>query len=133
MKYLLDTNTCIRYINGRAPQLRDKVLSANQEDIVVCSVVKAELHYGAMKSQNPLASAQKQAVFLNQFESLPFNDSASYQYGIIRASLERLGTPIGHHDMQIASIALVNQLILVTHNVREFQRVEGLRIEDWEV
>ena len=132
MKYLLDTNTCIRFINGRAPQLRAKLLTVDQEDIAVCSVVKAEMYYGAMKSQTPTVSLQKQQHFLDQFVSLPFDDVAVHYYGTVRAALEKLGTPISHPDVQIAAIALKNNLILVTHNTREFSRVHGLNLEDWE-
>jgi len=64
--------------------------------------------------------------------SLPFDDEAARQYGIIRASLARLGTPIGPNDLMIASIALVHQAVVVTHNIGEFSRVAGLEIEDWE-
>ena len=131
--FLIDTNTCIRFINGRAPQLRTKLLSMKHENIVVCSVVKAEMYYGSMKSQTPEVSLQKQQRFLDQFDSLPFDDAAARQYGAIRAVLEKRGTPISHHDLQIAAIALENNLVLVTHNLREFSRVEGLFLEDWEI
>lgn len=132
MKYLLDTNTCIRHINGRAPSLREKLLRVNYNDIVVCSIVKAEMFYGSMKSQDPARSLAKQEHFLKQFVSLPFDDNASYIYGTIRADLEKQGTPIGLNDLLIAAIALANDLTLITHNVREFGRIANLRIEDWE-
>jgi tRNA(fMet)-specific endonuclease VapC len=99
----------------------------------VCSVVKAELCYGAMKSANPERNFALQQAFLKQFVSLPFDDFAATTFGTIRAQLEIKGTPIGAYDSQIAAIALVNDLTLVTHNTREFERVEGLQLEDWEV
>ena len=68
-----------------------------------------------------------------QFVSLPFDDAAASVYAIIRAHLESAGTPIGPYDLQIAAIALANGLTLVTHNTREFSRVPGLLLEDWEV
>ncbi|WP_367288885.1 PIN domain-containing protein [Laspinema palackyanum] len=98
----------------------------------MCSVVKAELFYGAMRISNPARTRALQEVFLNQFISLPFDDAAASIFGRIRVQLAALGMPIGPYDLQIAAIALVNNLILVTHNVREFERVEGLRLEDWE-
>ena len=73
-----------------------------------------------------------QKSFLSQFVSLPFDDSCAEIYGKVRADLAKAGTPISSNDLQIASIALANNLILVTHNVREFSRIEGLKIEDWE-
>lgn len=133
MKYLLDTNTCIRIINQRSPHARLKITSLPIPEIVVCSIVKAELFYGSAKSQTPEVSRQKQEQFLAPFVSLPFDDSVVPTYGRIRAELERLGMPIGPLDLQIAAIAVTYQLILVTHNTREFSRIEGLNLEDWEI
>lgn len=132
MKYSLDTNTCIRYINGRSLAIRQKLPTVPAREIVVCSVVRGELAYGAAKSQTPAESAAKQARFLRPYATLPYDDAAAQEYGRIRAYLENLGTPIGPYDMQIAAIALVHNLILVTHNINEFGRVPGLKIEDWE-
>lgn len=100
--------------------------------IVVCSVVKAELFYGAMKSQTPQLSLAKQLLFLNQFVSLFFDDTAAQIFGQIRAELAKKGMPIGPYDLQIAAIALANQITLVTHNTAEFGRIIGLQLEDWE-
>ncbi len=132
MKYLLDTNVCIRYLNGQSIAIRDKIRSLNPDDIVLCSVVKSELYFGAFKSNRPEKTLSKLEPFLAFFKSLPFDDLAARVYGKIRSELEKDGTPIGPYDLQIASIALANNLILVTHNVREFSRVSGLMIEDWE-
>lgn len=132
MKYLLDTNVCARYLNGRSEAVRERIRATNRQDIAVCSVVKAELFYGAMRSNNPQKTLANQQQFLNLFVSLPFDDNVALIYGEIRAQLTALGTPIGPNDFQIAAIALSNNLILVTHNVREFSRVNGLQIEDWE-
>ncbi|MBL8120314.1 MAG: type II toxin-antitoxin system VapC family toxin [Anaerolineae bacterium] len=132
MKYLLDTNTCIRYLNGRSQQVADRFNALDEGDAVVCSVVKAELFFGALRSQNPIKTLAGQKQFLSLFISLPFDDSAAEYYGQIRADLTVKGTPIGSHDLLIAAIALANNLILVTHNTREFNRVSGLKIEDWE-
>jgi tRNA(fMet)-specific endonuclease VapC len=133
MKYLLDTNVCIIYLKGRNLNLKLRLDAVPIDEIVVCSVVKAELCYGAMKSANPERSFTLQQVFLNQFVSLPFDDLAATTFGTVRAQLEVRGTPIGAYDLQIAAIALSNNLTLVTHNTREFERVDGLQIEDWEV
>ena len=105
----------------------------NLADIGVCSVVKGELFYGAMKSNNLEKTLDRQQEFLKLFVSLPFDDDASFIYGRIRAELSAKGIIIGANDLQIAAIAMVNNLILVTHNVREFSRVNGLRFEDWEI
>ena len=104
----------------------------NQE-IAVCSIVKAELCFGAMKSANPDRNFALQQAFLAQFVSLPFDDLAATTFGVIRAQLETRGIPIGAYDLQIAAIALANNLTLVTHNTGEFGRIEGLQVEDWEI
>ncbi|MFM6527514.1 MAG: PIN domain-containing protein, partial [Dolichospermum sp.] len=99
----------------------------------VCSVVKLELFYGAMRSDNPDQIWAKVKRFLEVFISLPLDDISALNAGKIRAQLANLGTPIGYNDLLIASIALSHDLILVTHNTKEFLRVEGLKIEDWEI
>lgn len=132
MIYLLDTNACIVYLNRPDSSVRRRLESLPRQDIAVCSIVKAELFYGAMRSSNPERSLQGQQEFLNQYVSLPFDDQAALVYGHLRAQLATLGTPIGPYDLQIAAIALANNLTLVTHNTREFRRVEGLDCEDWE-
>jgi tRNA(fMet)-specific endonuclease VapC len=133
MKYILDTNVCIVYLKGRNLNLKLRLDAVPIKDIAVCSVVKAELCYGAMKSANPERNFALQQAFLNQFVSLPFDDLAATTFGTVRAQLEIRGMPIGAYDLQIAAIALSNNLTLITHNTREFERVDGLQIEDWEV
>ncbi len=132
MIYLLDTNTCIRYLNASNSGVATRMAELQPTNIAVCSVVKAELFFGAMRSRNPARTLAIQQQFLNRFVSLPFDDAAAEVYGQIRANLASLGTPIGPNDLLIAAIALANDLTLVTHNTREFARVEGLTIEDWE-
>jgi tRNA(fMet)-specific endonuclease VapC len=133
MRYLLDTNVCVVYLNGRSESVRDRLLSTPSDDMAVCSVVKAELFYGAFRSNNPTRTLERQQSFLARFVSLPFEDEAALLAGQIRVSLASAGTPIGSYDLQIAAITLANNLILVTHNTREFERVDELQIEDWEV
>jgi len=133
MRYLLDINVCVVYLNGRSNVIRDRLISTPIEDMAVCSVIKAELFYGAMRSNNPTRILEHQQDFLERFISLPFGDEAALLFGQIRAILASTGTPIGAYDLQIAAIALANNLILVTHNTREFERVDGVRLEDWEI
>jgi len=132
MKYLLDTNVCIIYLKGRNVNLKQKFEAIAIQEIAVCSIVRAELCFGAMKSAHPQRNFALQQAFLNQFISLPFDDLAATTFGVIRAQLEAIGISIGAYDLQIAAIALANNLTLVTHNTREFGRVDGLQIEDWE-
>lgn len=133
MKYLLDTNTCIRYLNGRSKSVFERLDSMSEKDIFVCSIVKLELRYGALRSDKVEKTLEQQQKFLDRFISLPFDDKAHLQAAQIRADLARAGTPIGPYDLLIGAIALVHDLILVTHNTREFKRIANLRIEDWEV
>jgi len=130
--YLLDTNACIVYLNRPMSGVRRRLESLSPQDIAICSVVKAELFYGARRSKNPQRTLALQSTFLNNFVSLPFDDAAATIFSEIRAELAIRGTPIGPYDLQIASIAKVHNLILVTHNTSEFSRVNGLQIEDWE-
>ena len=133
MQYLLDTNVCVMHLNGRSESVRDRLLTTPIQDMAVCSVVKAELFYGAMKSNNPIRTLERQQQFLARFISLSFGDEAAIVLGEVRAVLASAGTPIGSYDLQIAAIALANDLTLVTHNTREFSRVNGLWLEDWQV
>jgi tRNA(fMet)-specific endonuclease VapC len=132
MIYLLDTNTCIGYLNGTAAGVLRQLQTLPLQEIAVCSVVKAELFYGAMKSDNPTGVIHLQRQFLDHFVSFPFDDHAADEYGRLRAQLARQGTPIGPNDLMIASIALARRATLVTHNTREFNRVPSLPIVDWE-
>jgi tRNA(fMet)-specific endonuclease VapC len=132
MRYLLDANICIRYLNQRSQPIIHRLESLSPDDIAVCAVVKAELFFGAMKSRDPQATLTQQQDFFDLFVSLPFDDVAALAYARIRADLAALGTPIGPNDLMIAAIALANDLTLVTHNTREFSRISHLPIEDWE-
>jgi tRNA(fMet)-specific endonuclease VapC len=131
MTWLLDTNACIRYLNGRSPKLRSRLDGIDPADIRVCSVVKAELYFGAARTTDPIKTLANQRLFLSRFPSLPFDDSSAEAYGEIRSDLTRRGLMIGPNDLMIASICRANDVMLITHNVSEFGRVAGLAIEDW--
>jgi tRNA(fMet)-specific endonuclease VapC len=132
MKYLLDTNTCIRYLNGRSPEVFQRLNELNEDDVYLCSVVKYELRYGALRSEHVEKTLTEQETFLNRFVSLPFDDAAHVYAAQIRTTLAKVGTPIGPNDVLIAAIALANDLTLVTHNTRDFGRIAELKFEDWE-
>ena len=131
MTYLLDTNACIQYLNRRSTQIETQLLARKPSDVNVCSITKAELYNGAIRSRNPQRALTLVNRFLGQFQSLPFDDRAAEVYGRIRSRLEEQGRLIGPLDMLIAAIAIANGSTLVTHNSREFSRVEGLAWEDW--
>ena len=133
MTWLLDTNVCINYLrSGGGLFVAQRLAEKNAADVVLCSVVKAELIFGALRSRNAGDSLAKVGQFVERFLSLPFDDEAAQAYGRIRANLADRGMMIGPNDLLIASVALTRNLILVTHNVAEFGRVQGLKIEDWE-
>ena len=132
MIYCPDTNACIKYINQKDSAILQKFALIPRQDVVLCDIVKFELYYGAYKSSRKTQNLVILEDFFSEFVSLPFDDRAIIKAAEIRAQLANKGTPIGPYDLQIAAIALVNELILVTHNTREFSRVESLKMEDWE-
>lgn len=133
MIYLLDTNVCIHLLNEKNPIILHHFRQHSPADIVLCSVVKAELLYGARRSQRVEANLQLLKAFFAPLQSLPFDDRCAEHYGKIHADLLTQGKPIGPNDTLIAAIARANNAVLITHNSSEFSRVAGLRMEDWEV
>jgi tRNA(fMet)-specific endonuclease VapC len=128
---LPDTNAWIAYVNPGASAVKARFRAHPPTDILFCSVVKAKLLYGAYRSSQRADNLSLLAALFQQFASLPFDDAAADAHGRIRADLAAQSTPIGPNDLMIAAIALANNLILVTHNTREFARVVGLSLEDW--
>lgn len=132
MKYLLDTNACILLLNRASSRLADRFRQASPSRLRLCSIVKAELLYGARKSVRPVEMEQKLRRFFAPLKSLPFDDQCAQWAGTLRSEMERSGTAIGPNDLLIAATTLAFDVTLITHNVREFGRVPGLRLEDWE-
>ena len=130
--YLLDTNACIRILNGSSPAVAARLQATNPSDVRLCSVVKAELLYGARRSGRVEPNLRLLQEFFAPLVSLPFDDRCAQEAGLIRLDLERSGRPIGPNDLLIAATARAHDLGLVTHNAREFSRVPGLPVEDWE-
>lgn len=128
---LLDTNICIAYLHGGEERIRTRAEREGRKNLVLCSVVRAELLYGAEKGMKRESTLRQLGAFFDLFKCLPFDDKAAQVYGALRAGLERKGTPIGYNDTMIASIALANGAQLVTRNVREFERVPALLVESW--
>lgn len=130
--YLLDTNACIRLLNDSSSRPAQRLRQYHAGDIALCSIVKAELTYGAYRSRRVAENLRLLDQFFAPFISLPFDDPCVEAYGRIRSDLERVGTPIGPNDLMIAATAVANYLTLITANTREFGRVIGLMFEDWE-
>lgn len=132
MTYLLDTNVCIRLLNNSSQSVTTRLTTHQPNDIYLCAVVQVELYYGAYRSNQAQRNLILLERFFRQFVVLPLDTQAAKVAGRIRCELAASGIPVGPNDLLIAAIALVNNLVLVTHNTREFSRVQGLVIEDWE-
>lgn len=130
MKYMLDTNMCI-YAQKNIPQVIEKIKNNFQYGVAISSITLAELEFGVQASANVEKNTIALYKFLSIVEILDFDSSAATEYGKIRADLKKKGTPIGNMDMLISAHAKSENLIVVTHNTREFERVEGLQLEDW--
>ena len=130
LKYLLDTNIVIYTMKNRPQQVR-RYFKAQQGRIGISSVTLGELVFGAEHSQQVERNLADIEALTARLEVLPFSEAAAYHFGQIRAELYRTGRPIGPYDMMIAGHARACGLKLVTNNVKEFERVQGLIIENW--
>jgi tRNA(fMet)-specific endonuclease VapC len=133
MSYMLDTNICIYIIKQKPEKVLQKFNSISIDELNLSVITIAELEYGARKSSNPEKNLAALHQFLLPFNLLDFDYNAVIEYGIIRADLEKKGTPIGSLDTLIAAHAKSLNYILVTNNEREFARVNGLQIENWSI
>ncbi len=130
LKYMLDTNIVI-YVIKRRPLEILEVFNAHAGLMCISSITLAELLHGVEKSSMISQNMRKVEDFVSRLEVLSYDSSAASHYGDIRADLEKKGTPIGVNDLHIAGHARSESLILVSNNIREFERVEGLRLENW--
>ena len=130
MHYLLDTNACVVFLRqgGQSP-VAQKLAAQDSSSVSLCAIVKQELLYGALHSERREENLALLRKFMSGFASYPFDDAAAEIAGKLQEELAVQGTPIGPYDLQIAAVALANDLTLVTHNTREFQRVSRLRVE----
>jgi tRNA(fMet)-specific endonuclease VapC len=132
MIYLLDTNVCIAVMRGNDKVLK-RLAVCRPEDCAVSMVSVFELFAGVFRCRDPQGEKQKVFTFLQPFHLLPFDWDSAMKTAEIRCQLEQAGTKIGPYDLQLSGQALSLDLTLVTHNTREFKRVPGLRLEDWEI
>ena len=130
VRYLLDTNTASYVIKGNFPRVRERLLRVPMAEVGISVVTEAELRFGV--ARKPEAERLQIAVdeFLLRVEILPWDSAAAKHYALLRAALERAGKPMGNLDMMIAAQALAAEAVLVTHD-RVFQRVKGLKVDDW--
>jgi tRNA(fMet)-specific endonuclease VapC len=131
MKYLLDANVCVDYLNLRYPSVVERMQSSAPEDLCLSSVAVAELRYGADNSERKAQNHARLDILTTEIQCMDFDLSAARVYGLIRSTLEAKGTLVGPYDMMIAAQALSLGFVLVTDNEKEFRRIEGLKIENW--
>ena len=131
MKYYLDTNIIIYFIKGQSENIINHLKLIPSQSIIIPSIVIAEIEYGANKSANYNKTIVNYNKFINNFHIEDFNIKAALEYGRIRNELESSGNIIGPNDLMLASIVKANNGCLVTHNVKEFSRINDLYIEDW--
>jgi tRNA(fMet)-specific endonuclease VapC len=129
--YILDTNICIFAIKKKSPNLLDKISEHLNDGIYISSLTVAELEYGVSNSQYPEKNRIALLEFLSIFNILDFKESDAVPYGMLKTILRRNGNIIGPIDMLLAAQGISNNMTMVTNNIKKFERVEGLRIEDW--
>lgn len=130
LEFMLDTNICIYVMRGRQPNLSDRFASS-AINICISTITLAELHYGAEKSVQKTTNLRAIEQFTQGIAVLSFSPAAAAHFGQIRADLERAGTPASSPDILIGAHARSEGLTLVTNNRREFDRIAGLRVENW--
>lgn len=131
MMYMLDTNICIYIIKQKPKSVIDKLKKMKNANICISSITYSELLYGAEKSSNIAKNLLALTMFLSNIEILSYDESASIDYGIIRSKLEKQEKIIGPLDMLIAAHAKSLNITLVSNNLKEFERVDGLKLENW--
>ncbi|MCR4704068.1 MAG: type II toxin-antitoxin system VapC family toxin [Saccharofermentans sp.] len=131
MRYMLDTNICIYIIKHKPESVYRRLMKIRPEDVCISSITYSELSYGVEKSEQKDRNRLALTLMLSNIEILEFDTAAAEEYGNIRARLEKTGTPIGSLDMLIAAHAKASGCTLVTNNLKEFSRVEGLKVESW--
>ncbi len=131
MRYFLDTDICIFALKGAQPRIEERLRGLSPAEIRIATIVRAELLLGVLLSKSPSRTGDAVQRFLAPFEVVPFGAASADAYARIRHSLEKKGQPIGPNDLILAATVLSQGGCLVTHNLKEFRRVEGLHVEDW--
>ena len=131
MQFLIDTNICIYIMNHHPPAVLERFRKTGIGKIALSSITLSELYYGARKSRKIKQNIKRLEEFVCPFDVLIYDEAAAQEYGKIRVQLEKKGQVIGPLDMLIAAHAKSRNLILVTNNVKEFKRIQSLKIENW--
>ena len=131
MRFMLDTNIIAYAKNNRPEAVLKRLMQHSPEDYCISSITLAELEFGVYNSARPEQNQLALVTFLARIKVVPFDADTAREYGIIRADLTRKGTLIGANDLLIAAHARALDVTLVTNNTREFERVDGLKLENW--
>ena len=129
-RYLLDTDSCIYYLNATSKELVNRILAAGPSRLSLSTLTLAELHFGAARSGRPSANAKRVDLFADELTLVPFSEKCAREFGRIKADLRVRGTPIGDIDIAIAASAVVTGHTIVSAD-RDFRRIHGLEVENW--
>jgi len=130
VKYLLDTDTCIYWLKGRK-EVREKFLAIENKQISICSITVAELYFGAYNSSKITQNLITAETFIQSITVLPLTNNSLKKFAELKANLRQIGKPVADFDLLIASIALTENLILVTNNTKHYARIYDLNLENW--
>ncbi|MFN6562915.1 MAG: type II toxin-antitoxin system VapC family toxin [Nostoc sp. ChiSLP01] len=130
MNYLLDTDTCIYWLNGRQ-SVREKLLAVGWNEVCICVITAAELYYGAYNSNRVSENLANAEQFIQNLPVVSLTDPALRKFGELKAELRKIGQTISEFDLLIASVALTENYILVTNNTRHYSRISTLQLENW--
>lgn len=130
MKYLLDTDICIYWLKGKTT-VRARVNQVDWSQIAICTITASELYFGAYNSSKIAQNLRTAENFIQSITVLPLSDDVIKKFGQLKAQLRKAGTPVADFDLLIASVALTENLILVTNNTRHYQRITGLDLDNW--
>lgn len=130
MQYLLDTDTCIYWLNGKK-SVRDKLLEIGFQEVSICVITVSELYFGAYNSSKIKQNLTTAEIFIQNISILPLSNQTLKQFGQLKAQLRKAGTPVADFDLLIASVAITENLTLVTNNTRHYQRIPNLILDNW--
>jgi tRNA(fMet)-specific endonuclease VapC len=132
IKYLLDTDICIYWLKGKNT-VKDKIDRVGRSAIAICSITVSELYFGAYNSSRIDKNLIIATNFIQSLPVISLNNETLKKFGQLKAQLRQAGTPIADFDLMIASVAITQDLILVTNNIRHYQRVIGLKLDNWSI
>lgn len=132
MKYLLDTDICIYWLKGRN-QVREKINQLDRSELAICSITVSELYFGAYNSSKIEKNLITAETFIQSLPVRSLSNETLKKFGQLKAKLRQAGTPLADFDLLIASVAITEDLILVTNNLRHYQRIVGLKLENWTI